>query len=102
MRKFSDHGSFGLYTLKFHLMDLVVEDFPTFGTPPVSEASQFEQYNLNIMHDYRQASCRRDTSTNETVKMVVCRMDWTQTDFRMFFFARRKRSGKMQGLPTAE
>lgn len=48
VRTFGEHCNSGLYILKFHLLDHVVEDLRLFGTLSVLDASRFEQYSVSI------------------------------------------------------
>lgn len=59
------------------------EDLWAFDTLPVSDASPFERYSEHKKRAYRQAWRRRDTCTNETVRMVRCKKDWKQIELRM-------------------
>lgn len=83
VRTFSENCNFALYTLKYYLLDQVVQDLQKSNTLSVSHASQFEQYNVNIKHDYRQTSKWRDTCMKKTVGMAWSRMNWTQNELRM-------------------
>lgn len=80
---FSDHCSFGLYTLKSHLLDHIVKDLQACGTLYVLESPWFEKYNVNVNHAYSQTSGRRDWCMNDTMRMVGCRQASSQTDLRM-------------------
>lgn len=46
-------------------------------------ASSSEQYNVNINHDFRETSGRRNTCRNDRARMMGCKKDWTQTDLRL-------------------
>lgn len=83
VRTFSDHPTFGLSTLKFHLLHIDVEDLRGFGTLLVLDASRFEQVNVNMKHDYKQTSGETDQKMNETLRIVGCMLNWTWTNSRM-------------------
>lgn len=65
---FAPHISSGLFTLKFHLLDHLVEDLTRFAGLDVLSASPYEYYNTRIKYNYRLTSKRRATCMDETVQ----------------------------------
>lgn len=43
----------GLYMLKFHLLDSIMELFDGFGSLVILDCSPFEKLNMHIKHAYR-------------------------------------------------
>lgn len=75
VERFDDHCESGLYTLKFHLLDHMVEDIRKFGTLSVLDGSPFEHFNVHIKQAYRKTSQRRSTRMMETVGVIERRYD---------------------------
>lgn len=81
----SDHCNLTFYSLKFHLLDHIVEALLALVTQYVLDALPFKQFNVNMKHTYRNTSRRRDTGMNERVAIVGCEMDRKPTDLRKVF-----------------
>jgi len=64
---FAPHIRSGLFTLKFHLLDHLVEDLTRFAGLDVLSASPYEYYNTRIKYNYRLTSKRRATCMDETI-----------------------------------
>ena len=67
---FSSNVENGLFTLKFHLLDHLVEDLRNFGSLDVLSASPYEYYNAVFKRHYRETSKRRATAMEETVNRL--------------------------------
>lgn len=80
--------------MKLHVLHDVVEDFQSFGTLSVLEASLPEHKRVDIRHAYRHTSRRGDKCMNETLRMAGCRRDWTQPDLRMLPLKRGREGRK--------
>jgi hypothetical protein len=63
---FRPHFENSILTLKFHLLDHVVDDLERFGSIKVLSASPFEHFNLNIKQAYAKTSRRYLTRSRET------------------------------------
>lgn len=70
MQTFSEHCNSGIYNLKFHLLDHVLEELKALGTLSVLDASSFAQYNVHVMHAYMQTLRIMDAWINKTARMV--------------------------------
>lgn len=89
----NDHCNSGLYALKVLPLDNVVEDLLAFDTLSKLDKSPFEQYRVIINDAYGQASRRtRDTCLYENVRIVGCRKNWNQTDFRLLPLERERKA----------
>lgn len=60
-RVFVPHCSFGLYTLKVHLLDHLIEDLERFGSIYFTEARPAEHFTVLIKQSYRTTSRRLST-----------------------------------------
>jgi len=60
----------GLFTLKFHLLDHMVEDMRKFGTLSVLDASAYEHFNTDIKAAVRRTSQRSQYRMDETVAVL--------------------------------
>ena len=67
---FEPYCDTGLVTLKYPLLDHLVEDLKKFGSLQVLSAAPFEQYNHTIKKAYSYTSKRFRTRTLETVKVL--------------------------------
>lgn len=64
---FEKHCEHGIHTLKFHLLDHVVEDLSKFGGLNILDASPYEHFNTFFKQSYRSTSKRIATRMDETV-----------------------------------
>jgi len=67
-RLFGPHCENGLNTLKFHLLDHLVDELARFGTVLVLSASPYEHFNLIVKQSYASTSKRLQTRTSDTVR----------------------------------
>lgn len=65
---FGPHCDRGLNTLKFHLLDHLVDDLQRFGTVRVLSASPYEHYNVVIKQSYSGTSKRLQTRERDTIR----------------------------------
>ena len=68
VKLFEPYVDNGLFTLKFHLLDHLVEDLSKFASLDFLSAGPYEYYNTKIKKSYRKTSKRRATAMEETVK----------------------------------
>lgn len=64
---FGPHCDRGLNTLKFHLLDHLVDDLQRFGTIRVLSASPYEQFNLIVKQSYSGTLKRLHTRERDTI-----------------------------------
>lgn len=64
---FGPHCSHGLNTLKFHLLDHLVDDLERFGSIHVLSESLYEHFNYIVKQAYNSTSKRLKTRTADTV-----------------------------------
>lgn len=67
---FRPHCKPGLNTLKFHLLDHLVDDLERFGTIRVLSASPYENFNLIVKQAYSGTSKRLQTRARDTVQVL--------------------------------
>ena len=67
VKLFEPYVDTGLFTLKFHLLDHLVEDLSKFTSLDFLSAGPYEYYNTKIKQSYRKTSKRRATAMEETV-----------------------------------
>ena len=67
---FEPYVDTGLFTLKFHLLDHLVEDLSKFTSLDFLNAGPYEYYNTKIKQSYRKTSKRKATAMDETVKNI--------------------------------
>lgn len=72
---FASHCPSGLYTLKYHLLDHLVEDLERFGSISFMDAGPFEHFNVVIKQSYRMTSRRLTTRMDETVQRMGSAVD---------------------------
>ena len=65
---FGPHCDRGLNTLKFHLLDHLVDDLERFGTIHVLNASPYEHFNLIVKQSYAGTSKRLQTRERDTIQ----------------------------------
>lgn len=70
IKTFQDFCVSGLFTLKFHLLDHMVEDMERFGSLQVLDASAFEHYNTDIKAAIRRTSQRKSSCMEEAVSIL--------------------------------
>lgn len=56
VEEFSDHSAFGLFMLKFPLLDCVAESLTRFGPVPIFSASPTEHFNYHMKDGCRKTS----------------------------------------------
>lgn len=69
-RVFDPYVQKGLYTLKFHLLDHLVEDLLKYGSLDYLNAGPYEYYNTVVKKHYRATSKRRSTALEETANRM--------------------------------
>jgi len=67
---FSKYVERGLYTLKFHLLDHLVDDIEKYSSLAYLDAGPYEHYNAVIKQFYRKTSKRLNTALDETVRRM--------------------------------
>lgn len=67
---FYEHCDFGLYTLKYPLLDQVVEYIIIFEALSVLDSRAYEQFNVHMKQAFRTTSRGRRTQIKETVHMM--------------------------------
>ena len=67
---FRPHCERGLNTLKFHLLDHLVDDLQRFGSIHILSASPYEHFNLIVKQAYSGTSKRLKTRATETVHIL--------------------------------
>lgn len=60
----------GLYTLKFHMLDPVIEDMDRFGSLELLNSCAFERFKVQIKRAYRSMSQRPGSALEENVRFV--------------------------------
>lgn len=70
VKTFGKHCNAGLFALKSHLLNHVVENLRVFRTLFVFDALPLAQYNVNTNHAYKQTSKRSNTYMSETMARV--------------------------------
>lgn len=91
---FEEHCGSGLYMLKLHLLDHVVEVLERYGSLEMLHGSPFERFNVHIKHGYRRTSQRRMCGIMKT--FVV--MDETREENLTMYEGR----DEAENSPTAE
>lgn len=66
----ADHCSSGLYNVKYHQSDQIMEDIRRLGTPSVLDSSPYENFILHTRQAYNKTSQRRRTLMTETVSVM--------------------------------
>ena len=69
-RVFDPYVQKGLYTLKFHLLDHLVEDLLKYGSLDYLSAGPYEYYNTVVKKHYRGTSKRKTTALEETANRM--------------------------------
>jgi len=80
---FGDYCDKGVFTLKFHLLDHMVDDLRRFGSLSVLDASAYEHFNTDIKSAVRRTSQRNQFRMDETVGVLsdpMSRVVGTTTD----------------------
>ena len=72
---FEKHVNRGLFTLKFHLLDHLVEDLRKYGTLDFLDAGPYENYNATIKGFYKLTSKRKQTAFQETINKMNSSQD---------------------------
>lgn len=87
-KTFDAHCEVGLYTLKLHFLDHVVDDLERFGSMKLLNSSSFEIVNVHIKLAYRSTSQRQSSRLQETVR--VCEHYQTVDKRRPSCFEKRE------------
>jgi hypothetical protein len=69
-RVFDPYVNKGLYTLKFHLLDHLVEDIMKYGSLDYLSAGPYEYFNTVVKKHYRATSKRKTTALEETANRM--------------------------------
>lgn len=67
---FKAHCKTGLFTLKFHLPDYVVDDVKKFGSLNIFSASSLKQSHVHMKNVYRCRPQKRQSRPEETVSVL--------------------------------
>lgn len=70
LQTINEHCDSSLYTLKYHVLDHVVEYIQRFGTSSVLHSSPYEHFNVHIDQAYKRNLQRKRTKTIATVSLT--------------------------------
>jgi len=87
----------GLFTLKYHLMDHLVDDLEKYTDLSFIASSPYEYFNTWIKNGYRETSKRIDSALEETVKVLdhTIRSYKKEFDFKASRFEKRGMEQKL-------